>query len=105
MYNKDLAKLNKLSLVMVCFWLLSQLPQTITLALILAQTISCFHLLSISLTLNAQIFRTNIISAAFSSYMYVVKAAETKFVRKMLMKLSPGKVMTNLNYHEGSNFV
>ncbi len=38
---------------------------------------------SISSTLNARIFCMNVVSAAFSSYMYVDKAAETTFVRKM----------------------
>jgi hypothetical protein len=33
--------------------------------------------------LNAHIFRTNVILAAFSSYMYIVKAAETTFVQKI----------------------
>jgi len=32
--------------------------------------------------LNAQIFRTNVVLAAFSSYMYIEKAAQTKFVQK-----------------------
>jgi len=32
--------------------------------------------------LNTRVFCTNIISAAFSSYMYVIKAAET-YVRKV----------------------
>jgi len=39
--------------------------------------------MSISSTLNAQIFCTNVVLAAFSSYMYVVKAAETTFVWKI----------------------
>jgi len=48
---------------------------------------------SISSTLNPCVFRTNVISAAFSSYMYIVKAAETyglfeKFLRLTLMKLT-----------------
>jgi len=38
---------------------------------------------SISSTLYARIFCQNIILAAFSSCMYVVKAAETTFVRKI----------------------
>jgi hypothetical protein len=33
--------------------------------------------------LYVQIFCTNVVSAAISSYMYVVKAAETTFVRKI----------------------
>jgi len=38
------------------------------------------HLVSISSTLNVRVFSTNVIWAAFSSYMYVEKAAETTFV-------------------------
>jgi len=37
---------------------------------------------SISSTLNAQIFCMNVVSAAFFSYMYIVKAAKTTFVRE-----------------------
>jgi len=37
---------------------------------------------SISSTLNARVFHTNVISAAFSSYMYIEKAAETNFFTK-----------------------
>jgi len=37
---------------------------------------------SISSTLNTRVFRTNVISAAFSSYMYVEKSAKMMFVRK-----------------------
>ncbi len=37
---------------------------------------------SISSTFYVQIFHTNVVSAAFSSCMYVVKAAETTFVQK-----------------------
>jgi hypothetical protein len=44
--------------------------------------------------LNVQICHTNVVLAAFSSYMYIVKAAEMTFVQKivclMLMKLTPG---------------
>ncbi len=53
--------------------------------------------MSISSTLNVQIFRTNVVWAAFSSCMYVVKAVKATFVRKicknvkMLMKLTPGQ--------------
>jgi len=32
--------------------------------------------------LHARNFRTNVVSAAFLSYMYLEKAAETTFVRK-----------------------
>ncbi len=38
---------------------------------------------SISSKFNAQIFCTNVISAALSSYMYVVKAAKTTFIQKI----------------------
>ncbi len=38
--------------------------------------------MSISSTLNARVFCTNIILAAFSSYMYLEKAAEKSFVQK-----------------------
>jgi len=38
---------------------------------------------SISSMLNVQIFRMNVVLAAFSSCMYVVKAAEMTFVRKI----------------------
>jgi hypothetical protein len=37
---------------------------------------------SISSTLNARFIRTNVILAAFSSYMYVEKAAKTTFIQK-----------------------
>jgi len=40
-------------------------------------------LVSISSMFYVQIFRTNIVSAAFSSYMYIVKAAETTFVQNI----------------------
>jgi len=40
-------------------------------------------LVSISSTFYVQIFRTNVVSAAFSSCMYVVKAAETTFLQKI----------------------
>jgi len=50
-------------------------------------------LVSISSTLNVRVFCINVISTAFSSYMYVEKAAETTYIqkrqRKMLMKLTP----------------
>jgi len=45
---------------------------------------------AISSMLNMRVFRTNFVSAAFSSYMYIEKAAETSFVRRMLMKLTAG---------------
>ncbi len=50
---------------------------------------------SISSTLYARVFRTNVVSADFSSYVYLEKAAETTFVQKMrafyvLMKLTVG---------------
>jgi len=38
---------------------------------------------SISSTFYVQIVHTNVISAAFSSYMYIVKAAKTTFIRKI----------------------
>jgi len=38
---------------------------------------------SISSTLNVQIFRSNVVLAVFSSYMYIEKAAKMTFVRKM----------------------
>jgi hypothetical protein len=41
------------------------------------------ELVSISSTLNVQIFRTNVFSAAFSSYMLIVKPTETMFVQKI----------------------
>ncbi len=39
---------------------------------------------SISLTSYVRNFCTNVVSAAFPSYMYVEKAAEMMFIRKML---------------------
>ena len=56
------------------------------------------NLVSISSTLNKQIFRTNIISAAFSSYRNVVKSCRNihsyeKCVHFTLMKLTPGRLM------------
>ncbi len=42
-----------------------------------------FFLVSISSTFYARVFCTNVILAAFSSYMYVEKAAEAMFVRKI----------------------
>jgi hypothetical protein len=38
---------------------------------------------SISSTLNERIFHSNVVSAAFFSYMYVVKATETTLVQKI----------------------
>jgi len=38
-------------------------------------------LMPLSSRLNARVFRKNVVSAAFSSYMYEEKAAETSFVQ------------------------
>ncbi len=47
--------------------------------------------MSISSTFYAQIFRTNVILAAFSSYILALgRNLYEKFARKMLMKLTPG---------------
>jgi len=56
-------------------------------------------LVSISSTLYARDFCTNVVLAAFSTYMYLGKAAKTsylyeKFVRRMLMKLAAGRLGT-----------
>jgi hypothetical protein len=39
----------------------------------------------ISSTLYARVFRTNVVSADFSSYVYIEKAAETTLVQKICM--------------------
>ena len=54
--------------------------------------------MSISSTLNVQIFYTNVVSAAFSSCMYVVKAAETTFVRKNVDEIDTRIVGTFHSY-------
>jgi len=61
------------------------------------------NLPSISSTLYVQIFRTNIVSAAFSSYVLALaKNSYEKCAQKMLVKLTPGlqrncSNITNLN--------
>ena len=55
------------------------------------------HLPSISSTLNSRIFRTNIVLAVFSSYMYVVKAPETTFVPK-ICTFNVDEINTGVNF-------